>query len=172
MTDRHMHSPWRSQYIEGAKGEDAEGRCVFCTTPEEADAKRDEERLIVLRGQQAYVCMNLFPYNAGHLLINPYRHVSDLDELRDDEYQEIFGLLRVGQRLLRKALKPGGFNVGINLGAAAGAGIAGHLHVHLIPRWGGDTNFMPTAADIRVVSLGMQDVLARLQAAVREDQSG
>ena len=155
-----LWSPWRSQYIEGPKGLEGDGACVFCTKAN--DVQRDAERMVVLRGKTAYACMNLFPYNAGHLLVNPYRHVAGLEELTTDEYRELFEMVRDSQALLVRALSPGGFNIGINLGAAAGAGIAGHLHVHVIPRWGGDTNFMPTAAEVRVISQNMQDCYDRI----------
>jgi ATP adenylyltransferase len=160
-----LWSPWRSRYIETpTKGVVAGGECVFCHKVEHPE--EDTDNLVLLRGRTCYICLNLYPYNAGHLLVNPNRHLADLAELEEEEHRELFDLVRRGQAILRRALNPGGFNVGINLGPAAGAGIAEHLHVHVIPRWAGDTNFMPTTAEIRVISQNMQDCYERLLAAV------
>jgi ATP adenylyltransferase len=144
MTER-LWAPWRMEYIEG--GADTPG-CIFCDKPAAGD---DEANLIVHRGELAYVLMNLYPYSNGHLMVAPYRHVGDYAELTADELTELMALTQTGVRALRAASEPHGFNLGMNLGTVAGAGIADHAHMHLIPRWGGDTNFMPIVGQTRVL---------------------
>jgi ATP adenylyltransferase len=122
--------------------DDGEGSCPFCRTP----SRTDEDGLVVHRGVTAYVVLNLYPYNPGHLLICPYRHVSDLTELTDDERDEVGALTATAMRVLRAVSAPHGFNLGMNQGSVAGAGIAAHLHQHVVPRWGGDSNFLPVVA--------------------------
>jgi ATP adenylyltransferase len=123
--------------------------CIFCTKPQtEIDS---EENLILARGSQAFVMLNLYPYNNGHLLIAPYRHLASLSALTDEESLDVFRLLRESCRILDDVLHPHGYNVGMNLGKVAGAGVPDHLHWHIVPRWGGDTNFMPILADTRVL---------------------
>ncbi len=144
--EQPLWAPWRMEYILGPKG----GPCVFCgVDTAEPDALR--ERHIVCRTAHAFVVLNRYPFAAGHLLVIPYRHVSRLDELPEEEAEGLFRSLRASVLALEQALRPQGLNVGFNLGAAAGAGIAEHLHAHLVPRWAGDTNFMPVLADTRVV---------------------
>ncbi len=121
--------------------------CLFCKTLKE---ENDEANLIVYRGKTAFVMMNRFPYNNGHLMILPNRHHVDLAALNRGETEELFSLLKMSNRVLGESLKPHGFNVGINLGKAAGAGIP-HLHIHIVPRWNGDTNFMPVVGETKVI---------------------
>jgi ATP adenylyltransferase len=139
-----LWTPHRMVYIGGQDKpeDDGEGACPFCRTP----ARTDEEGLVVHRGVTAYVVLNLYPYNPGHLLVCPYRHVSDLTELTDDERDEVGALTATAMRVLRAVSAPHGFNLGMNQGAVAGAGIAAHLHQHVVPRWGGDSNFLPVVA--------------------------
>ena len=145
------------QYIQEAKEEPDGGGCVFCAIPE-----IETERVLV-RGELAYVVLNKFPYNPGHLLIVPTRHVSDLEDLTADELTETQTLIQRAVRALRDESPPHGFNVGLNLGRAAGAGIPGHLHWHVVPRWGGDSNFMPVVGETRVLPQLLAETFARLK---------
>ena len=127
----------------------------------------DEEHLVVWRGKTTFVLMNLFPYNNGHLLIAPYRKVALYVDLTEEERHELADVVALCQKWLDETLAPEGFNVGMNIGKASGAGIPGHLHIHVVPRWSGDTNFMPTIADVKVVPQSIQETYARLRAAAR-----
>ncbi len=138
------------EYILGTK----EDRCVFCD-PDSA--------LVLAKTAHAFVCLNKYPFAAGHLLIVPNKHVSELSSLGDDEADALFRLVRASVARLHDAIAPGGVNVGMNLGKAAGAGIAEHLHAHIVPRWNGDTNFLPVLADVRVMPEYLQDTHKRLQ---------
>ncbi len=162
-----MWSPWRSRHIESTdRWSDEERASLFLRI---ADANDDDEANYVLwRGETAFVVMNLYPYNNGHLLIVPFRRVEDYDALTSVEQIEIARLTDRCIRWLRHALEPDGFNVGMNLGRAAGAGIPDHLHVHVVPRWSGDTNFMPTVSDVKIIPEQMEETYARLQTAVDE----
>ena len=132
--------------------------CPFCAAP----GKDDAEGLVVHRGEHCYVVMNLFPYNPGHLLVCPYRHVSLYIDLTDEETQEFTELTKQAVRALQTASGPHGFNLGMNLGRVAGAGIPGHLHWHVVPRWNGDTNFMPVVGETRVLPELLDETYARL----------
>ncbi len=136
-----LWTPHRIKYIEGENKPDSsdEADCPFCQIPRGDDA----EGLIVHRGTSAFVVLNLYPYNAGHLLICPFRHVSDYTDLTDAETDEVARLTQHSMRVVRRVSRPHGFNLGMNQGSVAGAGIAAHLHQHVVPRWGGDSNFMP-----------------------------
>lgn len=142
---KHLWAPWRMAYIIGERDDG----CIFCI--EEEERTHDRERLILFRGRHAFVIMNRFPYTNGHLMVVPYRHTCEIDDLEGHEVLELWRLVAASQRILQRVIFPQGFNVGLNLGQAAGAGVEDHLHIHLVPRWGGDTNFMPVMADIRVV---------------------
>jgi ATP adenylyltransferase len=143
-----LWAPWRMEYILGPKGPKV--TCIFCGV---ASAAEDElcSRLVVATTARAFVMLNRYPFAAGHILVVPHAHVSALEDLEPADYDALFRLVRAASVRLRKALKAEGLNVGINLGAVAGAGVAEHLHVHIVPRWSGDTNFMPVLADVRVV---------------------
>ena len=144
MTLERLYTPWRLAYVTGAaKSSD----CVFCA----ALASVDADPLIVLRGSTCFVILNLFPYNNGHLMVVPNRHIATLVDARPDERDEMMELTRLSEMGLREAFNPEGINVGINLGKAAGAGILEHLHIHLVPRWTGDTNFMTIIGQTRVL---------------------
>lgn len=139
---QRLWTPHRLAYIRGEgkpASKDAGDQCPFCAGPK----KSDDDALIVHRGEHAFVILNLFPYNAGHLLVCPYRHVSDYTDLTDGEYVEVAQLTRTAMRVVRKVSQPAGFNLGMNQGDVAGAGIAAHLHQHVVPRWSGDANFLP-----------------------------
>lgn len=152
-----LWAPWRMQYINNL----SEPGCIFCTKPNE---DKDEENMILCRGRSSFIVLNIFPYNNGHLLITPYRHVADLALLTDEEQLDIMKMTTKGCELLKAAFHPHGFNIGVNVGQAGGAGIADHLHVHIVPRWNGDTNFMPVVADTKV----LPDALASSYKALKE----
>ena len=139
-----LYTPHRMAYI---KGEGKDGGCPFCSIPDLSD----EDGLIVARGELAYAVLNLYPYNSGHLMLVPFRHVAAYDELTVAEAAEVADLTQHALRALRHATGAQGFNVGMNLGVVGGAGIAAHLHQHVVPRWGGDTNFMPVVGHTRVL---------------------
>ena len=142
MTDP-LWAPWRLEYVQG--GADADG-CIFCAAA--ADEGHD---LVVRRGERAYAVMNLYPYSNGHLMVAPYRHVAGPGALDDAERAEMWRLMDEAVRALTDAMSPHGFNAGINIGRVAGAGVEDHLHLHVVPRWNGDTNFMPVLADVKVM---------------------
>lgn len=139
-----LWAPWRLAYITSAPDEG----CIFCVKPGEG---RDRENLIVYRGAHAYLILNRFPYNAGHLLAVPYRHVATLRELSAEEIVDLIRVVDRGVQALTDRYRPDGFNIGINMGRAAGGGIPDHLHIHVVPRWVGDTNFMPVLSEVKVI---------------------
>ncbi|HUT73253.1 MAG TPA: HIT domain-containing protein [Armatimonadota bacterium] len=155
-----LWAPWRMEYIEQV---DRGGECILCAKPREHD---DGKTHIVHRGDLAYTILNAYPYSSGHLMIAPYRHTGDLLALSEGELCAITVETRLGTRLLAAAMAPQGFNIGLNLGRAAGAGIADHLHVHVVPRWSGDTNFMPVIGDTRVLPQALDDTYGALRAAL------
>lgn len=155
-----LFSPWRSSYIESFKTPSAETGCVFCNA---LKSKDDASSLVVWRGKQAFVVMNKFPYNSGHMMVVPKRHTAEFLSLSTDELAECMKLLQAGHQALQELCSPHGYNIGLNLGRAAGAGIDGHLHWHILPRWNGDTNFMPTIAEVKLVSEDMTKQQASLQ---------
>ena len=152
-----LWAPWRIEYIERPK----EGECILCQKPRE---NNDESNLILFRGQDNFVLLNAFPYNPGHLMIAPYRHVASLQDLTEDEAKEHFNIVKKSLALLEEVLKPTGFNVGLNIGKVAGAGIEGHLHTHIVPRWQGDANFMPVLSNTRIISEALASTYKKLRA--------
>jgi ATP adenylyltransferase len=152
----HLWSPWRLAYVTGTTGE---GSCIFC----DAWASGGDDSLVVFRGRLAFVILNLYPYNNGHLMIVPARHVATLAGLTAEELGEVAELTRRAEMATQEAYQPHGINVGINLGRPAGAGILDHLHVHLVPRWNGDTNFMSVVGNVRVVPEEPLTTLQRLR---------
>jgi len=156
---QRLWTPHRMVYIGGDKpGEEAGDGCPFCEAPRRPDA----EGLIVHRGEHCYVVLNLFPYNPGHVLVCPYRHVSLYVDLTDEETVEFTLLTKRALRALEQASAPMGFNLGMNQGAVAGAGVAAHLHQHVVPRWGGDSNFLPIVARTKALPMLLEDVRTRL----------
>ena len=141
----HLWSPWRLAYI---TGEASSGGCVFCAALSDPEA----EPLIVHRGAACFVILNLFPYNNGHLMVAPRAHVASLTDLGDDQTAAVMTLVRRSLRMLDGVMQPQGFNVGVNIGRVAGAGFPDHVHVHIVPRWDGDTNFLPVVAEVKVVN--------------------
>jgi ATP adenylyltransferase len=155
-----LWAPWRLEYIRQA---DEDEGCVFCA--EASGAFAEEASLLVRRGDAAIVILNKFPYSSGHLLVAPVRHVGELAELTEEEVLELHRLAVTGVGVLRATYGPAGFNLGWNLGRAAGAGIADHVHLHVVPRWAGDTNFMPVLADVKVLPEHLLETRDRLRAA-------
>ncbi len=141
---KHIWAPWRIEYIRSNKDEG----CIFCDKAAESD---DPKNYILYRGSLCFVMLNAYPYNPGHLMVAPYRHVDNVEGLSDDELLQLFDLVRKSTRALTEAYNPQGFNIGINQGRVAGAGIEDHIHAHVVPRWNGDTNFVTTVADLRVL---------------------
>ncbi len=150
-----LWAPWRIEYILGKR----ESSCIFCP---DCGGLSDEERLILYRGKLVMVMMNKFPYNNGHLLVAPWRHISGLGELSAEEMLDIMNWLRKSTDILQKLLHPDGYNIGLNLGREAGAGFEEHLHFHIVPRWRGDTNFMAVLADIRNIPEHIKQTYAKL----------
>ena len=144
---KQLWAPWRMAYIRG-ESEKPESGCIFCVRD---ICGEDRERLILYRGEHVFVVMNKYPYTNGHLMIAPYRHTADPAELTDAEALEMHRLMVVCREVLKSRIAPQGFNIGMNLGQIAGAGVADHIHLHVVPRWSGDTNFMPVFADVRVI---------------------
>ncbi len=142
-----LWAPWRMEYILEAKDQPPDG-CIFCSLPR---AQTDRDNLILWRGRLAFILLNKFPYNPGHLMVVPYTHTADLEGLGTDELTDLMLTLRRAVGCLRQAMHPDGYNIGINLGHTAGAGIPGHVHYHVVPRWEGDHNFMPVIAETKVV---------------------
>ncbi|MGD0796053.1 MAG: HIT domain-containing protein [Dehalococcoidales bacterium] len=147
---KYIWAPWRIQYI---KSEKPKG-CILCDKPAE---NKDKENYILFRGKKNYIMLNSFPYNPGHLMIAPYRHTGNLEELTAEERNEHYELVCRCILVLKKELSPGGFNIGANLGKVAGAGVEDHFHSHIVPRWNGDTNYVPVLGDVRVVPQALAD---------------
>ncbi len=156
----YLWSPWRYRYL--AEAPRPEG-CIFCAMA--ADPARDEETLIVYRGAHNFVVLNRFPYTSGHLMVVPYRHVPDLSSLDEAAATELMALARAAERHLREVYRPDGLNLGMNIGESAGAGIAGHVHMHVLPRWTGDANFMTTVGETRVLPEELSVTWSRLKEA-------
>ena len=145
-----LWSPWRHQYINRTASESASPSCIFCVAKD--DPAQDEENLVIYRGAENFVMLNRYPYNNGHLMIAPYAHIASLTATTKATTDELMDLARRCEQTLRDAYQPQGLNVGMNIGQVAGAGVADHIHMHILPRWGGDTNFMSTVAETRVLS--------------------
>jgi ATP adenylyltransferase len=156
-----LWAPWRFAYIES---KETPG-CIFVELPKQDD---DRANLILHRGETAFVMLNAFPYTNGHLMVAPYRHTAEMIELNDAELLEINRLLASAIEWLKEAYRPDGFNIGVNLGRAAGAGIPTHIHWHVVPRWNGDTNFMPVLGDVRVMPESLEAVYRQLSEALDE----
>ncbi|MBE0597943.1 MAG: HIT domain-containing protein [Desulfuromonadales bacterium] len=150
---KQLWAPWRMTYIRG-ESDVPETGCVFCLPP---DPQEDERRLILHRGEHAFIIMNKYPYTNGHLMIAPYRHTADPATLDETEALEMHRFLVLAREVLQEVCAPQGFNIGMNLGQIAGAGVADHLHQHLVPRWSGDTNFMPVFSDVRIIPQHLEE---------------
>jgi ATP adenylyltransferase len=154
-----LWSPWRAKYI--ASGDSQRHGCVLCLIAEHPED--DEKNFILHRAQHGFVVLNIYPYISGHLMIVPYLHTSEFDSMPKEITDELMDLTKRSQTALREAYSPAGFNMGMNLGAAAGAGIADHLHIHLLPRWAGDTNFMTPVAETRVLPEDLETTYSKLR---------
>ncbi|MGD8626972.1 MAG: HIT domain-containing protein [Anaerolineae bacterium] len=159
---KRLWSPWRLEYLTEPE---AEG-CIFCAAAEGDD---DRENLVLLRGERAFMILNRYPYNNGHFMVVPYEHVPSLEDLPAATLTEMMLLLNRGLAALRAAMAPEGFNIGANLGQVAGAGIDDHVHIHAVPRWAGDTNFMPVVGDMRVVPQTWLQTYDQLKAALEDE---
>ena len=166
MSDKldRLWAPWRLEYIKSTVKE-PDG-CFLCEAVKAGD---DRERLLLHRDELVFIIMNLYPYNNGHLLIAPYRHVGTLDDLSTEELNAISDVTRKAVRWLERAFSPHGFNIGLNLGKAGGAGLPAHLHWHVVPRWDGDSNFMPVLGCVKVISDGLASTYDQLRRAIEED---
>ncbi len=153
---KHIWAPWRMEYIGLKKTEG----CILCEAPGRSN---DAENHILFRGEKNYIMMNSYPYNPGHLLVVPYRHIASLEEMSDEERHEHIDIVSRSVAVLQRVFSPGGFNLGTNIGKIAGAGIEDHVHTHIVPRWQGDTNFMPVIGDIRVVPQALAETYRRLK---------
>ena len=159
MSYERLWSPWRAEYINASHDQD-EG-CIFCELPAKED---DDSTFVLARGSTAFAVLNAYPYNPGHLMVAPFRHVGELEDLSPDEIADAGELLQRSVTAMREEMDPDGFNVGMNLGKVAGAGIPGHVHWHVVPRWNGDTNFMPVVGETRVLPELLGDTYKKLKA--------
>jgi len=159
---KRVWAPWRMRYIDGSHKDEG---CIFCTKPKEEETK-DKENLILYRGKKAFIMMNLFPYTNGHVMVIPYKHTGNIEDLDDDEMLEIMNLCKLTVKGMKDIISPEGFNIGFNIGRPAGAGVVDHVHMHIVPRWIGDTNFMPLLAETKVISEHIFDTYDKLKSAL------
>jgi ATP adenylyltransferase len=152
----NLWSPWRAEYILGTR----QDGCLFCNAPKEKDS------MLIKKSILSFAIMNRFPYTTGHCMVAPVRHTGDINDLNDEEVADIFRLVQELTTAIKMSMRPEGFNIGINMGAAAGAGIADHIHVHIVPRWNGDTNFMPVLSEVHIVSEHIEQTLAKIKGAI------
>lgn len=164
---KRLFSPWRSAYIASFRSARSRGGCLFCRI---AKGRQDEKNLVVWRGKHCYLVMNLYPYNSGHLMVVPYLHTSDISSISDEVNVEIMQAAVKGIKALVSVSGPQGFNFGANLGRAAGAGIDEHIHFHVVPRWSGDTNFMPVLSDVKLISEDFKRTWKMLVKALKSKQ--
>jgi ATP adenylyltransferase len=157
MANHRIWAPWRLRYVSNARKQDD---CVFCVKPEEGD---DREALIVHRGERCYVILNLYPYTSGHLMVAPFEHVGGLQDIEPSVTAEMMDLAQQAIRRMEDVYRPEGFNLGVNQGRVAGAGVEGHIHLHVVPRWAGDNNYMPVIADTRVMPQSLEESYDALQ---------
>lgn len=164
-----MYSPWRTSYMDSFKGDQpanksSDGKSIFADIPPE----EDEKRFVVYRGKTSFIIMNLYPYNAGHVMVIPYKQTPNLADLNDETMLEIMQLISLSIEALTRVLKPQGFNIGVNMGQVAGGSVDSHIHFHVVPRWDGDTNFFPVISDTKVISNDMNRAYKELRDAVNE----
>ncbi len=164
----NIWAPWRMDYIRMPEEEKPKG-CIFCNKPKD---NKDKDDLILYRGKHVFVIMNRYPYNNGHLMVVPYRHLDDYNALNDEELLEMSQVTQMCINILKSKMRPQGFNVGFNIGVSAGAGIAEHIHQHIVPRWTGDTNFMPVLCHTKVMVDGLNECWLGLKKAFEEYNSG
>ncbi|MDO8662716.1 MAG: HIT domain-containing protein [Candidatus Omnitrophota bacterium] len=152
-----LWAPWRINYIRNKK----QKGCLFC-----GGSARKRKDYIIFKTAHAIALLNIFPYNNGHMMVSPLRHVAGIDQLKDEEALDLFRAIKRAQKLLDKVVKPQGYNIGLNMGRAAGAGITGHLHIHIVPRWLGDSNFMPAMFDTKIISQSLDELYKELKNAL------
>jgi len=157
----NLWRPWRIKYILS----DKQDGCIFCDLPGE---KKDKENYILYRAETCFIMLNTYPYNSGHLMVAPYKHVDSFEKLNEEELCELFKMVNKSTKLLGKVMQPNGFNFGANLGGVAGAGVKNHVHLHVVPRWEGDTNFMPVIAEANVIPESLDSVFERLSEALNK----
>jgi ATP adenylyltransferase len=145
-----LWAPWRLKYVTAEKPQG----CIFCDKPQAGD---DAANHIIWRGERTFALLNAYPYNNGHMMVTPYAHIAHLEDVPTETIAELMSLCQLAVRALKRDFHPDGVNMGLNLGAAAGAGVKDHLHIHVVPRWAGDTNFMPVTADVRVIPQSLDD---------------
>lgn len=162
-----LWAPWRLEYIEKASKDPGGEGCIFVDLPRQED---DRKNLILFRGKTAFVMLNAFPYTNGHLMVAPYKHTSNMSDLSDEELLEVNQLVSKCLQWIKKAYGPDGFNIGVNLGKVAGAGIPDHIHWHIVPRWEGDTNFMTTVGEVRVLPQSLEESWERLRKEVEKSK--
>ncbi len=155
-------APWRSKYI---LVKDQEEGCILCNRIKQG---KDTENYILHRSKACFIIMNIFPYNNGHLMVTPYKHTALFDDLKIEEGADLFATLTLSLKILKESFHPDGFNVGMNLGRVAGAGIHDHFHIHVVPRWNGDTNFMPVLTDTKILSVSLNETYKLLSEALKE----
>ncbi len=153
---KQLWAPWRIEYIQMEKPKG----CILCDKPKQKD---DADNYILYRGDKNFIIMNSYPYNSGHLMIAPYGHIANLEEFTGEERDEHFEIVSRSVKILKQVFKPDGFNIGINLGRVAGAGIDDHVHTHIVPRWQGDTNFMPVTAGSKVINEALAETYQKLK---------
>lgn len=151
-----MWAPWRKEYIVNKKAKD----CIFCSKPK---SQKDKKNFVIKRTEFSFSMLNIFPYNNGHIMAAPFKHKKDLRDLNNEEMLDLFSLVRNTCTILDKVLKPEGFNIGINTGKVSGAGFSEHLHIHIVPRWEGDTNFMPVIFDTKIISESLSSLYQRIK---------
>ena len=149
-------APWRIKYVQKTERK----KCIFCLSSK--NKKLDKKQYVVLRGRYGFSLLNIYPYNNGHFMVCPVRHVKELESLKKEEILDLFELIKKTKKVINKILKPDGYNIGINLGKISGAGIDKHLHIHVVPRWKGDTNFMPIISNTKVISQSLKDLYNKL----------
>ena len=157
-----LWAPWRMKYIE-CIDTCPDGACIFCEKPKQNE---DEKNFIIYRGKTCYIILNIFPYNNGHLMIVPYKHTSELSDLDSETRLELLDTVDKAMAAIKNVMRPEGFNLGINFGRTAGAGIEDHIHIHIEPRWNGDTNFMPVIGSTKVISESLEECYARLKSEI------
>jgi len=163
---KNLWSPWRSKYIESFKDEQSDGKCIFCEAVQKDIS--DMNNLVIHKSKNAFVVMNLYPYNNGHLMIVPKRHIGSIEQITTEESHELMDEIILAEKVLQKIYSPQGFNIGANLGRAGGAGIEDHIHFHIVPRWNGDTNFMPAIGEVKVISQDLAETKKKLLAGYTE----
>jgi ATP adenylyltransferase len=144
-----LWAPWRMGYILGEKKD----TCFLCD-----EYKNKKSKYVVYKGKYSFVILNIFPYNNGHLMVTPFRHISQIEEMKNEEMEEIGNLIKITVKILKKVLKPEGFNIGLNIGKVSGAGLEEHIHIHIVPRWQGDTNFMPVISNTKVIPQSLKEL--------------